>query len=320
MTDHAKYTASELQPLGPYSDSTGVLIRDASGAALYARLNTVPAPGASGFAKGCIIVDLSSSETVLYTNTGSVTSCLFSAAAGTPPFDPNDLLTGVYGDFMRVGDSVPAASGGLLTRWSGMRDVGASGTDATPFASAPSVGAYGPNGEDCIRFTPATYVVGSLGQGGSSSLNLAASFTPEAATVMFRAKVSDFALLSHPAINFFGAMLVDNAYLGSSTTHEYGFVYPGGPATANHYLANDTWFTLAYVWDGLESDPLNMHVYKNGVLLDDRGGYLGAVNFYRWVTGLYGSTGATVDLAAYFIGNVSLDASEVAGLHTWMEG
>jgi hypothetical protein len=84
MTDHAKYTASELQPLGPYSDSTGVLIRDARGDALYVRASGVPADGAAGYAKGCLLVDLSSGDTVLYTNTGGVMSCTFAVAAGGP--------------------------------------------------------------------------------------------------------------------------------------------------------------------------------------------------------------------------------------------
>ena len=79
MADFDQYSASELQLLGTSNDSTGVLIRDATGAALYARVTTVPSNGAAGYAKGCIVMHLNASigSVDMYVNTGTSTSCVF---------------------------------------------------------------------------------------------------------------------------------------------------------------------------------------------------------------------------------------------------
>lgn len=253
---------------------------------------------------------------------------------GLPPFDPNTLLaSGVYGDFMRVSESVPASSGGLLTRWSGQRDdtrfaPGAGGAnddwgfDIGPFSSAPAVGAYGPNGEQAIRFSANTWGVGSKGRGGVIQLD--APYPPftlsglppyphvpsTAFTVGCRFKVTGLASLT-PG-NRFSAGLADDNYFENSihATQAYNHIIS---SLVVHGITDATWATLVFVWNGT-----NVTVYKDGVALTPITFY--TQSLYRWLFGQWGGGGATTDIASRFMGAVAVGAADAGSLTAWLEG
>lgn len=84
MVDKVRESFSEITLTGSANgDATvSVLVRDAAGNALWASGTTVPS-GTAGYAVGCIFTDTdaSTAATVIKVNTGTATSCTFSALA-----------------------------------------------------------------------------------------------------------------------------------------------------------------------------------------------------------------------------------------------
>jgi hypothetical protein len=230
-------------------------------------------------------------------------------------FDPNSLFTsGQYGDFMRASESAPAASGGLLTRWTGQRASAASGArfDITPFGNAADVGAFGPNGEQCIRMVGESYLIGSLDRGGISEFSLPAPFNADTSrstgfTIGLRYKKST-------AGDLFLVTLLDGGELhleDSSSVLQYKDY--ASTTRVSNAVSNGVWNTVI-----LRHRPdASLSLTINGTEYTGTGGS-GTLTMFRWLTYLSGS--GYVDVPSYFYGHMIVPDESVADLSAWLEG
>ena len=243
-------------------------------------------------------------------------------------FDPNTLLAaGQYGDFMRVSESAPASSGGLLTRWAGLRVSADSNMrfDVTPFGSSPAVGAYGPNGEPCIRMSSGENLVGSVDRGGAGSLYLPGpgvpqtnSLTGNGFTLALRAKFSGTGDSTiELTIKDAASAQFELVTSGGVTTLKFPTFEPWPVAVAHDHAPTVT-VTDLNVYGFTFAPGGTLKMFLNGALLNT---WATAANtsLERWLV-QHISGAVTMDVPAYFLAHTAISDDDMANLHLWMEG
>ena len=244
-----------------------------------------------------------------------------SSGANVAPFDPNTLFAASdYGDFMRVSDSAVQSSGGLLTRWPGLRSAGSTGArfDVMPYSSAPSVGAYGPNGEQAIRMAVGGYTSGSNDRGGSGSLEIPTPYKTETSRgtgfiVAVRAKFTGTVTTFWPHIIDFNTAEF-NANNSTIEFHENS-VTPVINTANTATVTNWNTYAIRVKKDG----TVSLYINSGSTPVSTVSSPDAAVTLFRWNFYLYQGTGSA-DISAYVQGHIEPSDADFASLMTWMEG
>lgn len=232
-------------------------------------------------------------------------------AAWTP--EKLGLPDDVYADWMRTADATPAESGGLLTRWAGLRASADAGArfDLTPYVNAPTVGAYGPNGEYCVRVGASQFAGGSNDRGGAGGIDVPAPFNANndgTAGHTVGVYIKAGAGIYMPRGN--GGAL-ENALAVNGTSSQWRNAYNNTVVLAN---VDTGWHSVVYRRSAGATGAFS--VFFNGVYVGTSGATAAAQALDQWyLLGLQNS-----DIAAFFMAYTALSDADAVKLSTWLAG
>lgn len=246
-------------------------------------------------------------------------------AAAAASFDMNTLFTASqYGDFARVESGVPASSGGLLTRWEGLRADGNANMrfDFMPYTNAPAVGAYGPNGENCIRFTGTAdeYFVSSADRGGAANLVIPAGPGADTADGNGFVAIARYKMAASGSPQFY----INNYYGWTPFAYQSlqditGPIYFKPQGASNALQSNTT--VGAWVTVGMRRNKdgtASLYVDDGTTAVSTTTGLANA-SMEQWFAASRSGTAVT-DVAGYLYGHVELTDEQFANAFNWVAG